>query len=570
MQSGADLFLGQDQSQVLLLLKILATKAAEARNDPKKFFEFAFVSEHDRRAMRIAPHQKVLMDFWLAHDRSVSMLPLLHSKTFCACVYILWKLGLDPTTRVAIVSATQDQAIKPLRMLRDYIEGSDRLHAVFPDLVKSERPGDPWTQTAITVKRPSGIRDPSIVAIGVDSERVAGSRWNLVFVDDILSEMNTSTPESRIQVCNFYQSEIHSRLDRSGGVQVIVTNTARHPDDLPHKLVDQGWPLLKMNVMGGVYVRDDSEREILMQEPWDSDELVPALDLQATQGDDYGSWCRLKDWKPGQSLWWDESVPHSLPMTSKDPKRKTVEKEQRQYLPIHFAQLFMQECRDDQTAMCQVAWINACKLKARQRGIHTMMMRWDGESNAPRLVFTGVDLAIGVQDVHDDTCFFTFAVLADGHRQILDIDLGKFTGPQIRDKLREKAKQFDSIVVVENVGAQDYIKQFVLEKDISTPIKTYSTNRDSKVNPTSGIPGIFVELYNGAWLIPNDRNGRCHPFIDRWCRACLDYVPTRHADDTLMASLFGWDLAKKWGVLGPRDPNSPINTDTLGMSIMAR
>ena len=53
------------------------------------------------------------------------------------------------------------QAMKPLGMVKDYIESSPHLRLVFPHLRRSPRRADPWMMTEFTVDRPMGIRDPS-------------------------------------------------------------------------------------------------------------------------------------------------------------------------------------------------------------------------------------------------------------------------------------------------------------------------------------------------------------------------------------------------------------------------
>lgn len=528
----------------------LHAQAEAARHDVSAFMEFVMEEETTRAPITVAPHQHVLLDFALAHDRSVIMLPVGHSKTFCMAALTLFLMGQNPTLRGAVVSSTQGQASKVVAMVRDYIESSDKLHMVFPHLVKSHRLGDPWTQTEITVERPPGIRDASLIAVGVDGA-IAGARLNWIIVDDILDRENTATKEQRDKVYEWFDSSVLSRLDPRGA-RIVCTNTAWHPEDLVHRLEKQGWPTLRMDIMGNVFIKDDIELIETGKEPWDSDHLRPASPSPHEKA------CRLVAYDPdptnSQTLW-----PARI-------SREEVEKLRRRHLPSRFNQLFMNICRDDDSAKCKSEWIEACKQKSVALG-HTMMVsKYEG----PNLTFTGLDLAVNKGEENDDTAFFTFEILPNGLRKILDIDIGQFDGPTILDKLFAKQKAYNSIVRVENNGAQDYLRQFALQRDVSLPVKPHTTGR-AKAHPEFGVEGLFIEIYNAAWLIPCDRHGQVHPMVQKWIDSCLYYAPAAHTPDVLMACYFAREQAREWGVLSGSD-TADLNGagGDFAMGIMAR
>ena len=565
--SGAELLLANDTKALQALQKWILAKAARARENIVDFFEFVMREETTRKPIRCAPHQKVLLDFALFHDRSVIMMPIGHSKTFCMAALTLFMLGQDVTKRGAIVSATQEQAAKVLAMVRDYIENSIELKIVFPHLKRSSRDSDPWTQTRITVDRPPGIRDPSLVAVGIQGS-LPGSRLNWIVVDDILTDENTRTQEQRETVNRWFENTVTSRLDPVGA-KIVVTNTAWHPDDLPHTLERQGWATLRMQVLGNIEVKDDAQRVMFYEKrgeefvPFDSEELRPLYPNIPTD-----PWCRLaaNDNADGQPAVGRETLwPERMPLTSDDPRQKTVETERLSHLPHVFNQLYMQECRDDATARCQIEWIERCKLRARQENVLTLVSRYDG----PYPTFTGVDLAVKATDANDYTAFFTFLVRPDGLRQILDIEIGRFNGPTILRKIKEKVRAYNSVIRVEDNAAQGYIRQFVLDEDISIPIKPHTTTQAKAAS--YGVESIFIEFMNGAWLIPNNIHGQCHPNVQKFIDACLYYVPTTHTADVLMASYFAREQAKDWGLLsGEMVRQSLTGGSTIASDIMLR
>src|SRR5216684_8195207 len=210
------------QQDVLNLHAYHLLKAAEARKNIVAFFEYVMRDFTKQKPIKLAPHQHVGLEFILAHDNCVLIWPAGFSKTLCVAGLILFDMGHDHTTRGAIVSASQTQAEKIISIVRDYIERSAELRLVFPDLCRSRVTTAQWTQTAITIDRPSGIKDPTLAAYGIDSAAVIGSRLNRVYIDDILNAENTNTKEQRDKVTNWVESSIRSRLDPKGSRMMIT------------------------------------------------------------------------------------------------------------------------------------------------------------------------------------------------------------------------------------------------------------------------------------------------------------------------------------------------------------
>lgn len=509
---------------------------ARARADLPTFFSLVFREERTQRALSCAPHQRVIFSFVLAHPRCVLRLPAGASKTFSMAALTTWLLGQDVTVRGAVVSATQGQASKPLRMVADYIETSASLKLAFPGLMRSARVQDPWTQTALTVARPPGIRDASLVAVGLDGA-LPGARLSWVIVDDVLSLENTSTPAGREKVAEFFDSTVLSRLDSDDHARIVVCNTPWHPDDLTFRLEGAGWPTLTMDVAGGIQLSNCPDFD------------VP--DIRPSKRP--GEWYRLAAHDP--------DVVEVVPLWPAKWDVAGIEDLKAKYAaaPHRFNQLFMCQCRDDETARCKVDWIDKCKVP----GL-TTVAKYDG----PNATVTGIDLAVGQTNRHDATAFFTFECLPSGKRRILDVEVGHFDGPSIVKKIIDKAKRYNSIVRVENNAAQDYIRQFALQQNASIPIKAHTTGRN-KAHPEFGVESLFVELQNGAWEIPCDKFKRCPPGVEAWAQQCLYYEPSKHTGDALMACWFAREQARDLG-FGRAGTGAPSAAGSMGMNILAR
>lgn len=540
-------------SEDKLLLKALLRKIARAAEDPAAFFEFVMREETSRARLRTLPHQHAIFSFAQEHPRCVIRCPVGSSKTYTMTALGLYHLGRDPTARGAIISSLEGQAAKPVGMVRDYIEQSVELRAAFPRLRPSQRAGDLWTQTKLIVDRPAGIRDPSLVAAGIDSASLPGSRLSWVLIDDILDEANTSTPLMREKVRRWFLTTVLSRRDIVGS-RVVVTNTPWHPEDLTYYLEQKaGWPTLTMSIEGDVLVSNADAW--LKSQSW----LRPSRKTE-------GEWRLVSHDQPQylDPLYGDEEVPAEdeddlVPLWPEKFPREATAKLREDFTPYEFDQLFRCRCSNDRQRV-RVEWIDGCKRVARERRVHGVIQEF--RQGWP--TYTGVDLAIGQTGKHHQTAFFTFAVTPDFKRQILDVEAGHFTGRAIVDKLISIQRRYESIIRVENNAAQDFLLQWARDVDASLLIRPHTTGRN-KADPTHGVESIFIELEKELWLIPNAADGRCPKPVQEWVDAIYSYSPGAHTPDLLMATWFAREQARHAGTLRARPTAAQAIT-----SLMAR
>ena len=570
----------------------LIRKAAAARKDPVKFFDFAMREERTLNRIKAAPHQRLLFEFVSFYEHCVIRMPIGSSKTFSMAALTLLLLGNDPTERGAIISATQGQAAKPLSMVQDYLDEPGyypELGLVFPNLRPSRRLKDPWTQSKLVVDRPPGIRDPSLVAIGIDGA-LPGARLSWILVDDVLTEENTRTSAGRAKVNQFFGSTVLSRKDITGA-KIVVCNTPWHPEDLTFKLEKAGWPTLTMGIDGTITITnaDDFDSEEIRpasscggkhyrlkahdaqivslpftrttkKQGTKVERPYPGIGAQVVQtyvtpdgrlarlpvdNDNGPSLDRSK--LPGEPLRQEHfDLDEVVPLWPGKFHPEDID-ELRAVFRNDFSQLYLCKCRDDDSALCKVAWIEVCKRQGQALGWHSLVQEYRGGN----LTVTGVDLAMGQGEEHDSTAFFTFEVIpsitipAHGDRpariirnarRLLDLEVGKFRGRIVVDKLLAKAARFNSIIRVETNAAQDFLRQWTLDVDASVPIRAHVTGA-AKNHRINGVAGLFIELENGAWIIPCDELGNVPPAVQVWIDDCLNYrPPPAHTGDALMAS----------------------------------
>lgn len=509
-----------------LAVRGLMRQADDAKHDPSAFYGFVIRHETTKKPLKPAPHQRLMFDFVTDHSMCVIRMPIGCGKTFGMTALGLWQLGQDVTQRGAVVSKTQGQAAKPLRMIADYIVEPDLaapLTLVFPWLQRGKRQTDAWTQTAITVERPAAIRDPSLIAVGLDGA-IGGSRLSWLVGDDILDADNTLTDMMRDKTHQNFEARILSRMDPQGS-RVAVCNTPWHLDDMTFRLEAAGWPSVSMDIYGNVWFKNvdldwikrcghirpsvkASDRYRLTRHDPDTDEQTP--------------------------LW---------------PERysaKRIGELRAKMLPHEFARLFLCQPFDETKARCQREWIEACK--DRGRGL-TLLKSYNG----PNPVYTGIDLGVGEGKRHDLTVIFTFELMPDGGRRLLNIISGRWPGPDIVEHVIAVHDAFQSIIAVESNSAQRFIQQFAQKTRPDLRIRAHSTQKVTKHSLDFGVESIFTELKLAQWIIPCDKAGNCDREVQSWIEECLYHQPPpAHTGDRLMACWIARETARRGG--GGRDP----------------
>jgi len=356
-------------------------------------------------------------------------------------------------------------------------------------------------------------------------------------VDDILDEENTRTPEGRKKVKRWFDTTVLTRRDVRNA-KIVVTNTPWHHEDLTYALEEAGWPTLALDCDGNIVITNAPD--------WDTDEIRPSKDNKARDESATLSRKELLELERAEKFRLATHDPDPVDEVTLWPDmftRDVLDKIREAMAEFEFNQLYRMIPRSDEDALCKRDWIELCKAKARAEGIYGLTQSYRGANPT----FTGVDLAVGRGDEHGFTALFTFEVLPDNRRRILDIEFGRWGGPVIVRKIAEKTEAYGSIARVENNAAQEFILQFTLDMDITVPIQAHHTGKN-KADPTFGVISLFIELEHGAWLIPNDPAGRCENAVQKWIDECVYYrPPPQHTGDVLMASWFAREQAKECG-----------------------
>ncbi len=484
-------------------LRAAAKKQAalvRSRARAEDFIEYAIRDEETGRVLRNAEYHKEWQAHWRDNSFASLIAPVEHGKTQQMLGKILHLLGNDPNLRVALISNTSDQAQKLLRSVRTHIDRNERLHEVFPALRQSPKPEDPWHQQMITVERSTIAKDPSVQAHGVFGP-ITGARIDVILLDDVLSFENTRTEEQRKKLLEWFDSTVFTRATKNA--RIYSVGTPWHPDDFLHELEKRpGFACKRYSAVTNP--TDDPQK-----------------------------------WNP---IW-----PQQWPASR-------LRERQRNMTETVFSRKYLCQARMDATSRFKDEWFETMARLGKG------MTFWDDAPLAqggirPLQCFTGVDLGIGTGEEHALTVLFTIALRDDGRRLVANIEAGRWKAPEIIDRLESHYRRFNTTLMVESNGAQQFIVDLVRDRNI--PVEAFHTG-GNKWDPEWGVESLAVEMRNRMWVLPSGTAGdRLHSEGEAWKRECLNFNPTEHTGDRLMASWLARECLRRHTL-----SNTQANVDT--------
>lgn len=469
----------------------LHQRVLEARRSGAAFNEYVLRHEYTNKPIRNGRHHE---EWQVQIDRHKTLVLWAHiesAKTSSITVgRVLYELGRNPNLRVAVVSETYSKAQKVLQVIKRHIESNERLHEVFPKLRRSKNKGDKWNDRQITVERPNVAKDPSVIVTGAGGS-IQGARVDLIVLDDILSFKNTRTTEQREKLLAWFKADIAGRLTDVG--RVIAVGTAWTPDDLYHHLAQlDGWVSLRYGVL------DDAGKP-LWPEVWPLERIAAAAK-------------RLGHVEANRQLY-----VKAVADTEKRCKDEYVERSYKEGFGLYAARTLEELLGGE--PMPEGAYVT-----------------------------TGIDVASSVRKKGTGlTVAATALHYPDGLHQIICIEAGRMTGPEILALARSHHQRFNSLVFVENNGAQAFLLQFA-EQGEYFPVMPHHTGAN-KWDPTFGVESLFVEMANGKWAFPNDEDSHGTRTVDPEVAALVadmkSYSPNSHTPDRIMSLWIGREGARK-------------------------
>lgn len=494
-----------------LVLRLLQRDIERAREDVNAFVELCARNDQDPCMPPFEQQwfHREWQEAWLTKRRVVFHGATGFGKTEQVVYHLIWRIGRQPSIRILLLGKQQENAKKLLRKIRRQIEDNPMVRLVFPELL----PGAPWTDDRLRVAG-AGIDTTSdtIETYGLDSSP-QGARADIVLADDVVDFENSLTEYQRKKLIAFIDQAIRTRLTTTG--QFFMLANAWHEEDVAF---------------------DYSRRAAVHYKAY------PAIDEMG----------RLL-WPSFRSQAWLDEERSSMPLAS-------------------FERMYLCRPRSDATRIFQSAWFALSRQKgAGLRPVRSVRHAFDREGNlldpmnialmgvlmAQRMrVVIGVDLATGKTEKKrktDQTVFFVLGIHADGARQVLWIEKGRWSFDVALERLKLLNDRYrPDLFVVEDNGAQVALAQFARAGGLETPILDFSTGAQ-KWHESLGIEGIGAEMRAGRWIIPaasandNEESYRARLTAEElesylaildWQAHLLDFSRVGHTADDVMASYF--------------------------------
>lgn len=226
-------------------LEVLRAKALDelARRDLPTYVEVV----HN---LPCYPHMKQWADALM--DDSIKNLLIIsppgHAKTSWISIFFsAWYIGRNQSHHIILASNTAKQAYKPSVAVRSIVADNKHYARLFsqvrPDQIKG------WGQDEWFVKRPNEAdKDATMFAVGVGGP-IIGARANLLILDDVNDQENTSSEGQRTKVWEWVRDSAFSR--RVLGARTVCVMTRWHELDLASKFIsDPDWTVIHMPAIG--------------------------------------------------------------------------------------------------------------------------------------------------------------------------------------------------------------------------------------------------------------------------------------------------------------------------------
>ena len=114
----------------------------------------------------------------------------IRSKSTVLGIFATCVLYLKPETRILILSAETNLASRMVSHIRHILEN----HTFCTDMIPANK--KEWATGRITINRPIGIREPSVICQGVHGN-ITGMRADLIICDDVEVPNTSNTAQKR-------------------------------------------------------------------------------------------------------------------------------------------------------------------------------------------------------------------------------------------------------------------------------------------------------------------------------------------------------------------------------------
>jgi hypothetical protein len=164
-------------------------------------------------------HEKIMRFFVEAYEsrpHRALLTAFRHSgKSTVVGIFAAWVLKTRPEARIMILSAEQTLSSRMVGHIRHIMENHPDCGEMLPDVKKE------WAARKLTITRPIGIREPSVICQGVHGN-ITGLRSDLIICDDV-EVPNTANTAAKREILRERLRELDFILSPRGCIIYIGT-----------------------------------------------------------------------------------------------------------------------------------------------------------------------------------------------------------------------------------------------------------------------------------------------------------------------------------------------------------
>jgi hypothetical protein len=216
--------------------------------------------------------------------RGLILYPAAHGKTTLVSTLLpIWALCQDPNIRIALIAKNDIDAKGIMTSIHAELAGNMELIRDFGPF-RPDTDGKPWALEKLSVhKRTRRAKEPTIAAFGSGAKTVLGHRTDWTICDDVVTDKNSSTPEQRIKMREWFAQCVQTMAEGYED-RITVVGTLFDPGDLYHDLIDltspdsgEGlWQIQREDA-----IVDEEEHRTLWEDRWPWRRL---MELKAEMG----------------------------------------------------------------------------------------------------------------------------------------------------------------------------------------------------------------------------------------------------------------------------------------------
>lgn len=223
------------------------------------------------RLGELKPFHLELIELALNERRGMELYPATHGKTTIVSELLpIYGICKDPNVRIADVLKNEKDAQAITQSIQTELTANEELIRDFGPF----KPDDGfWSLSRFDVaKRTRRGKSSTWAAFGAGSRDALGYRTDWMILDDVVTDRNSTTPETRAKLREWFNQGPVTSPDTYKG-RITVVGTVFHPDDLYHELErmilpDSGTPLWTVKKQRAIL--DYDEQIVLWPEarPW--------------------------------------------------------------------------------------------------------------------------------------------------------------------------------------------------------------------------------------------------------------------------------------------------------------